>query len=51
MFASTLLILFALLALAVLVRYLWIVTNPEEEREELKRLEDGGSDSTPGKLD
>lgn len=51
MFALAQLILFALLALAVLVRYVWIVTNPEEEREELERLKDGGSDFTPDKPD
>ncbi len=49
-----LLILFTLLALVglgVLVCYVWSVTNPEEEREELERFKGQGDDSEPNKPD
>ncbi|GEM85269.1 hypothetical protein MHY01S_34350 [Meiothermus hypogaeus NBRC 106114] len=52
MFSSALLILFTLLALVglvVLVRYVWSVTNPEEEREELERSKDRDYDAEANK--
>lgn len=40
-----------MVGLGVLVRYVWSLTNPEEEREELERYKDGVNDFEPNKPD